>query len=349
MNEDEIDVVDTPEAEEAEEEVQTTQDVALAAWNELEAADEDSPEDKPSEEEQSGTDEESDDVAAAAKGEDEPDGAEPLSAPEHWTAEDKTLFESQNDEVKQYLIDRDKTTASEYTRKTEELATQRKEREPLDSLADQMAPYFATQGLTPAQGFAYLANAQAGLASGTEEQKVAALRQIAVQYGIPLTPGTSDSFEDEYQDPELGSLKQKIAGLENLMVQSQQTTVMQQQQSDLQMVSNFANEKNEAGEFKYPHFETLRPLMSVLIGQAGSLEGAYEQASMADPTTRKLVLDAQAKDAKAEENKDRDERVKKAKRAAPSNTRSKSAPVSKVKIVTTKDAATEAWDELSTA
>ena len=347
--EDEIDVVDTPEVEETEEEVQSTADVALAAWNELSEDEEDSPEDKPSEEEQSGDEDESDDVVAATGGEDDQTDAEPLSAPEHWTAEDKALFDTQTDEGKEFLVARDKHLAAEYTRKTEELADLRKGDQPLYDLAEQTRQHFATQGVTPAAGMAQLVQAQQALLNGTPEQRRAALEQIGASYGIPLTPGTSDSFEDEYQDPELGKFNQRMDRLESFLVQTQQTATTQQQQSDLQMVITFANEKNEAGELKYPPFETLRPLMSVLIGRAGSLEGAYEQASMADPATRKLVLEALAKPGKAEEDKARNERVAKAKRAAPSNTRSKTAAVTKTKIGSTKDAATEAWDEISAA
>lgn len=336
-----------PETEAPEQDAEPSMDEMLSAvWDEA-AAEEDSPEDKPSEEEQPGETPESDDVAAAADGEDQP-GAEPLSAPEHWSAEDKTLFEGQSDEVKQYLVDRDKTTASEYTRKTEELATQRKEREPLDALADQMAPYFATQGMTAAQGFTYLANAQSGLASGTPEQKVAALRQIAVQYGIPLTPDAQN--ESEYQDPEFGKLTQRQDVLEQYIIQSQQTAATQQQQATHQLVADFANEKNDAGELKHPHFEAVRGIMSPLMATAGNMEAAYEQAVMANPDTRKAVFDTLAAQAKVTEDKDRQERVNTAKKAVPSNTQSKSTASKPVKkLETVKDFAEEAFDELATA
>lgn len=345
----EPEVIDTPETEqETPQEELSTRDIALSAWDELESNEEDSSEDKPSEEEQPGDDPESDDVVAAADGEDQP-GAEPLSAPEHWSAEDKELFTNSTEEVQQWIVARDKGLQADYTTKSQELAEQRKGDEPLYSLAEQTRATFAAQGVTPAQGMAQLVQAQQALLNGTPEQRQAALVQIGQSYGISLTSGTQDPLEDEYQDPELGKLKQQISELTSHVVRTQQDAATQQHQQDYQTVASFGAEQDEAGGLKHPHFEAVRVTMGKLWTQGVDLEELYNTAIFANPETRKAVLDAQATTAKATEDKERVERVDKAKKAAPSNTRSKSVASKANKPLTTKDAASEAWDELASA
>lgn len=344
----ELEGVETPETPETEQEAPqkelSTQDMALSAWDELASDDEDSPEDKTSEEEQPGKEPESDDVAAAADGEDQP-GAEPLSAPEHWSAEDKELFTNSTEEVQQWIVARDKGMQAEHTTKSQELAEQRKGDEPLYSLAEQTRASFAAQGVTPAQGMAQLVQAQQALMSGTPEQRQTALMQIAQSYGISLTSGAQDPLEDEYQDPELGNLKQEIAQMKSHMAQTQQSAAMQQQQSTQQYIAAFAAEKNEAGELKHPHFDLVSQKVGNLVVEAGSIEKAYELA--VEPIIA-LIQGETAKTAAAQE-KERVGRVSAAKKAAPSNTRSKSVASKASKPVTTRDAAAEAWEELASA
>lgn len=326
-----------------EEAAPSIDDMLETAWDEQE----ENSEEKSSEEEKSDTEKESDDVAAAA--DDEKSGAEPLSAPEHWSAEDKELFVNSTEEVQQWIVGRDKDLQADYTTKTQELADQRKNDEPLYDLAEQTKAHFATQGVTAAQGMAQLVQAQQALMSGTPEQRRVALEQIGASYGISLTPGIQNE-EDEYQDPELGKLTQRQNALEQYLVQQQQTATTQQRQSDLQLVQSFAAEQTDKGDLKHPHFDAVRQHMAVLLPQAGTIEEAYNQAVYANPETRKSLLEGQAKEASALQEKERAERVTIAKKAAPSNTRSTSIAGKTVKTsVTVKDAAEDAWDELASA
>jgi hypothetical protein len=116
------------------------------------------------------------------------------------------------------------------------------------------------------------------------------INMLAQSKGIDLATLTNPQ-SDEYADPEISALKQKVQQME---WQSQQATQLQQQQQQQELISQvdaFETAKNEAGELAHPHFAAVRNHMSALLtaGTAQDLKQAYEQAVWANPETRKSV------------------------------------------------------------
>ena len=61
-------------------------------------------------------------------------------APVRWSAEDKEVFASLPNEAKAILIQREKSMEGDYTRKTQDLAEQRKSLEPVKNIMDKWSP-----------------------------------------------------------------------------------------------------------------------------------------------------------------------------------------------------------------
>lgn len=143
------------------------------------------------------------------------------------------------------------------------------------------------------------------LTSGSPQQKIQALAQIASSYGIPLSvlaqgaqSGGIDSATNDllakiqHQDSELKRLNAWIEKQDNSSIESQ--------------IKSFS----ESG--KAPHFEAVRATMGKLLesGMASTLEDAYEQAVYLNPETRALELSRQ------QENTDKIAAANRAKQAA---------------------------------
>ena len=154
-----------------------------------------------------------------------------------------------------------------------------------------------------------------------------ALKWLAQSYGVDLTAVNDDTAtEDEYADPQIKSLQQQVAQLSGF-IQNQQTQQQNmQQQSTQSLIDQFAAEKDESGNVKYPHFEAVRNRMGALINtnDAQDLATAYDMAVYADPKLRQEMLDNYA--TKKTQQTVKTDAVKKAKKAQRSTVRGSATP-----------------------
>lgn len=250
----------------------------------------------------------------------EPALVQPIEAPARWTEADKAKFAAWPRETQEAVLERHKAMEADYTRKSQDIAEFRKSAEPLvqavqpyQQYLDQLAP---TLGMSPPQmvnamlGFDYRAR------SGTPEQKVAALAELASSYGIDLA--AMSRGEGAQPNPLIDNLRQTVSQLTQRVTQFE----TQHEQQTVQQISNeitaFENAKNADGSPKYPHYQRVRGIMGNLIGQDGglSLEQAYESATA--PIREAVEAELGKRQKSADEMNS--EAVAKARRATPVRT-----------------------------
>ena len=266
------------------------------------------------------------------------DSDEKLDPPSHWASEDKELFSGQPKEVQEWLLNRHKSMEADYTRKTQELAETRRYKEQVDGLLNPYRQQFAMQGMDDVGAIRYLVSWKQYLDTNPQQ----AIQALARDYGVSF----DQTQPDEDVDPAIAALNREINGMKAQEAQRAQQAQLAQQQALTQQVDAFRNTKDETGNPKYPHFDTVRADMAVLIqgGKAQGLEDAYESAvrlhpDIFDASLREKIAKEQA--GKSEEAKRKAETEKKAKAAkakkAASGVKSGSASVQKDAPKTLRD------------
>ena len=292
--------------------------------------------------------------AAQASEEDAPPGEEPgeddgpLEPLAKWSAEDKERFASLPREAQEFLLDREKSRDADHTRKTQDIADQRKRYDALAPVLDPIRQEAQAAGQTEAQALASLYGAHRALQTNPRE----ALKRIARSYGIDglqFEGAAPDPATSEFDDPlktEVAALKEKVEGFENQTRQQKEAAQNARLAEVNGQIADFASATDESGAPKYPHYEKLRPAMAGLFnaGTVETLEDAYEKAGWADPEVRAEWLKAKADDeAKAREAK-RKEDAAKAKKAG-RNVKPKSPATERKEKLTLDERIEAAFDE----
>ena len=248
---------------------------------------------------------------------------EALKAPQHWPKDFSEQFDSWQPEVQHLFKERYDAMESDYTKKTQGLAKYKKRNEALDEIYGPFKDDFQRAGMDEVAATRQLLAAHKYL----REDPKQALKWLAQSYGVDLTAVNDDTAtEDEYADPQIKSLQQQVAQLSGF-IQNQQTQQQNmQQQSTQSLIDQFAAEKDESGNIKYPHFEAVRNRMGALINSndAKDLPTAYDMAVYADPKLRQEMLDNYA--TKKTQQTVKTDAVKKAKKAQRSTVRGSATP-----------------------
>ena len=248
---------------------------------------------------------------------------EAISAPKHWPKEEQEIFNAWDANVQHQVMDRYKAMEGDYTKKTQALSKYKKRNEALDEIYGPFRDDFQRAGMDDVAATRQLLAAHKYL----REDPKQALKWLAQSYGVDLTAVNDDTAtEDEYADPQIKSLQQQVAQLSGF-IQNQQTQQQNmQQQSTQSLIDQFAAEKDESGNVKYPHFEAVRNRMGALINtnDAQDLATAYDMAVYADPKLRQEMLDNYA--TKKTQQTVKTDAVKKAKKAQRSTVRGSATP-----------------------
>jgi len=216
-----------------------------------------------------------------------------LTAPDHWSSENKTLFESQTPEAQQFLLDRHKEMEADYTRKTQDIAEVRNELGPYWDKFSAQRGHLQRQGISTSQYLENLTNADLMLS----RDPVGGIRQIAQAYGVDLS---DPSFLQEQSavDPQVQTLQQELSELRNTITQRDQAAYETSLSTFQEQINSFATKTTETGEAAHPYFEEVMNDMVVLAqaeqtqGRTPELSKLYEQAVWANPTTRAKQLAA---------------------------------------------------------
>lgn len=271
-----------------------------------------------------------------------------IEAPSHWSEADKALFEKAPDELKSWMLDRHKAMEADYTRKTQEVAEDRKVAQEFKQTIQPYEAIMRSEGATPIQAVTELLNMAYVLRVGTPQQKLQLITNTARQFGVDLSQSTA---EPEYRDPQIAALEADVDGLKTKLT-SQEMKAAQERAVQIQtQVESFKSETTPEGSPKYPHFEKLRGTMGDLIrisgqkGQALSIAEAYEQAAWADKDIRQEILSAQQKAAEKKSEAERKAKAEAAKKAKGLGVKGAAPTTGKPKSIA--DELSEGWDRAS--
>lgn len=239
-----------------------------------------------------------------------------LEAPKNWTADVKKVFDTLPAESQEFMIKRDKEMTSDYTKKTQELAEQRKNIEALDKVLQPARQAINATGIGEAEYISRLLNADNALRTNPKM----ALRQLAQGYGIDLSTMNEESESWNDPDPQYAQLMQQnqqiMQELNNFKQQNIQSTVAQTEQT----VEQFSNKTNSEGKLMHPHFDKVRVKMGNLIdaGEAKGLDDAYSKAVRLDDDLYAEAIKTSKLSVKKQEDSKRKAAVEKARKVKPS-------------------------------
>tara|TARA_X000001382_G_scaffold130738_1_gene126712 strand:- start:738 stop:1868 length:1131 start_codon:yes stop_codon:yes gene_type:complete len=268
--------------------------------------------------------EQEDDQSDSEDSEENPDNVEAsensteskLEAPKNWSDDVKKVFDTLPAESQEFMIKRDKEMTSDYTKKTQDLAEQRKNIEALDKVLQPARQNIQATGIGEAEYISRLLNADQALRTNPKM----ALRQLAQGYGINLSSLEDESESWNDPDPQYAQLMQQnqqiMAELNQFKQQNMQSTVAQTEQT----VEQFSTKTDAEGKLVHPHFDKVRVKMGNLIdaGEAKGLDDAYAKAVRLDDDLYAQALKASQLSIKKQEDSKRKKAVEKARKVKPS-------------------------------
>lgn len=231
-----------------------------------------------------------------------------LQPPEHYSAEDKEKFLAIPNEYRANILDARKSLERGYQSKFDDMADIRRNDEAIAQIMAPVEQQLNQQGLDRNAGIRMLVAAQQAL----QNNPAAALAQLVQQYGganaqailgqlnthFGVTTPAPTGEVDEYVEPGMKQLQDQVSQLTGLVTQ-QQTNSQQAQQADINnQIQLFQEAKDDDGNPKFPHFDTLHTTMGGLMqaGIATSMEDAYERAARQDPAIfAEMMKDRDAK------------------------------------------------------
>lgn len=153
-------------------------------------------------------------------------------------------------------------------------------------------PFIRSLGAEPTQAVKYLIEGDYALRTGSPEAKNQMFAKLALDYGIDLGQVTQHVQNAPPVNPEVETLKQQMARLQNQLDSGINATRETEQAHIDQSINAFASDPANV------YFEQVKPVMAALLqnGQAADLKEAYDAAVYANPETRALRLAADRAD-----------------------------------------------------
>ena len=271
----------------------------------------------------------------ADEGEEIIEQAPALTAPAHWSAQRRELFERADPEIQQAWLDREAEYERGIQQKAQDAATLRQAIEPVRQLIH-------TRGMDEAAWIRQMA----AYTTALEQDAAGVIRAVAQQYGVDLAKlGGGQPDPDEFTDPQVRELREQIQSLQRRIEESQQTAQQTQASQQVQMIEAFRSEKDASGNPLRPHFDAvLDDIMVLAQGYRGAgkpvpaLAELYERAVRMRPE----LTSQQAAQVSSLE------RAQKARAARSAAVRPASGVANgeKTKPSTLRDELREAWDQM---
>ena len=287
-----------------------------------------------------------DDVKAEAEAqpsEDQSQGEpEVIHAPEHWSAEDRAVFDELPSAAQKSWLRREK----EYEKGIQKKAEESK------ALLEAIGPYrdfLKMRGIDEPTAIRTWVAAQQIL----DTDPVNGLKFLIQQYGPQVASALKAEFGQQNEpsgkrdDPDVAKLRQEISVLRNQNKQIETQYHTERQQQAYQQVQNFREETDANGQPVHPFFDEVQDKMRGLLlsGSAQDLQDAYEQAVWTHPKYRESYAEQQRKAAQQEEAKRRQEAANRAKKTARSVNGKGSIPTPAPKKRTMREDLLAAWDQ----
>lgn len=251
-----------------------------------------------------------------------------------WPAELKAEFAKWPPEVQKAFRARDDATEAEYTRKSQEVAEQRKAHEPLLTEFQRQAPLLQRIGYAPDKFLADSTLIATNLMSGNPELQAQQLVHLAQTHRIPpeavlramgvsISPeGTAQALPQEYTQ-----LQQQVFQLQQQLRGFQEQSVLSERQRAQAEFDSIGLTKDANGQPQYPHWDKVKGTMIKLVANdlAATWDEAYKRAVRADDDLYKQEVEAERRRVAENAERERLAAVEKANKARPVRT-SNSAP-----------------------
>jgi len=238
-----------------------------------------------------------DTVAEATDSDADSEGSEPddqtITAPQSMSAKDREAFYSLPPESQQWISDRVKSQEADYTRKTMEVAEQRKLYDKLEQAIAPRRQQFAMNGMDEGTAIGQLL----ALSDYADSDPVGFTRYLLEQRGIPVS-ALSENVGEYSVDPQLLAMQNRLQGFENYFSQQQNQQLEQQGEVVSGVIEDFATAN--------PFYEELEremiPIVSALreskpgLTSDQYLQMAYKMAlATNDEVSGKIAVDRKAK------------------------------------------------------
>lgn len=232
---------------------------------------------------------------------------EELIAPAHWAKEDREIFQSLDKDGRKFLLKQHKFMESSYTKKMQALTEDQKIAESFKKTITPYESYLNQLQINPTEAFEKLIATEMRLRMASPKEKAAIIHNLAKDYGAEFDPYAEPEQVDEKTQAIYDELNRQKAYIMRWEQQRQE----QEKHSLESQINAFASTKDENNKLKYPHFETLRKDMGVLMnaGKADTLEEAYEAALLLNKDLRHEYL---LKQSRADDDRKRASASKKA-------------------------------------
>jgi hypothetical protein len=265
--------------------------------------------------------------------------------PQHWSEQDKQSFAKLAPEGQAFLLRRHTEMERDYQTKTQAAAT-------AVQFASSLAPVFQhpviagslqQAGVSPMEAIGQWAGFHLRAMSPDPQVKAGLLMELAQRMGLnPAAPGQPSQSgpgqlsEADLKDPairffadHIGATSTKLqaieASIDQMHRQAQEAAQTERMKITRRGIDGFADEKDEKGNLKHPHFDAVLPIMIELY-QANperDLQQAYDMAIWSSPEVRSKLIAAERQ---AVEQRQANE---KARLAVRGNTRGITSPVAK--------------------
>ena len=239
--------------------------------------------------------------------------AEIIDPPAHFTADEKKYFESLPSEQQKWIASSVKRMSSTIDKRMQESSTYQRRAQAYDEALTPYRQQLAMQGVDEIAAIKQLFSTYDQL----QRDPANTIRWLAQSYGVDLSQS-----QDVPQDPQFVALQNQLGELRQGYSTIQSTLQNERQNQMLNVVNQFANEKDAQGNTKHPHFEAVVNDMMKLI-QAGiventDLKGAYTIALAKHPELAQVSTQTPAPkvEQKIDHLKEAAEKAARAKKAA---------------------------------
>ena len=227
----------------------------------------------------------------------ESEGSEPdnqtITAPQSMSVKDREAFYTLPPESQQWISDRVKSQEADYTRKTMEVAEQRKIYDRLEQAIAPRRQQFAMSGMDDSTAIGQLF----ALSDYAESDPVGFSRYLLNQRGIPISALTEPGVEN-HVDPQMLAMQNRLQGFENHFSQQQAQQSEQEGAVVSGVIDGFSNEHPFYSELESEMIPIVSALRESKPGLTSEqyLATAYKMAVAAnDEVAAKINVDVKAK------------------------------------------------------
>lgn len=265
--------------------------------------------------------------------------------PQHWPEQDRQNFAKLTPEGQSFLLRRHSEMERDYQGKTQAAATAVQFTQSIAPLFQDpiIAGSLQQARLSPFEAIGQWASFHRRALDPNPQVRVALLSELAQRMGLdPAAGGMSRQgaqgqlSEDDLKDPairyfaeHIGNTQSQMQALRGEMQRMANSVAERQQQEVLKVtrrsIDSFADEKDEKGNPKHPHFDAVLPTMIELYraNPERDLQEAYDMAIWSTPAIRSQLLASERQTLEQQRSNDR------ARLAVRGNVRGVTAPVSR--------------------